>query len=197
MKDLGIGSLGGVLIVGGGGNGLGVLEGAVRAVPVADIRERLDSALDYPQAFRSRGFSGTVDAEIAFGADGRLLPSKARALSNYLRVHVLRVIRSAFSEGVPATYVRGQPLRLFARFAFVLSDGEQQFPTDAREWGKTLYFSRVGRKFGEWKLGPLRGVWFAPEVAVDLEWIGEKVGKAFSRKAEIDPLETYRRDPQW
>lgn len=174
-----------------------MLDSLTQAVPMQNVGDQVESALDYPVEFRNAGMEGTVTADVRFSADGTLEKPVARSRSNYLRVHVLRVLRRTLASGLPLTYTRGRPVGLRFRFDFILSDADQLIRPEVREVNGNFHFQRVGRGFGEWKLGPLRGVWFVPAVALDPEWIVDAAKKTFSRKAEIDPLETYRRDPDW
>jgi hypothetical protein len=172
----------------GGGTGSAVLDSIQKTVPLETVAESVDSALDYPTAFRERGITGTVTAEVLFDGEGRLIKRSARSDSRYLRVHILRVLRSTLSEGLPRTYTRGEPLRIQFRFDFVLSDKDQVTLLPRRGF----HFQRIGRPFGQWEVGPLTGFWMVPAVGIDLDWFARQF-----EKEKADPLDIYRMDPDW
>jgi hypothetical protein len=65
-------------------------------------------------------------------------------------------------------------------------------------YGRKFSFYRVHLSSPlDWKFGPFTGYGIMPAVGVDPGWIAEKIDKLIHPKAEIDPLDRYRDDPDW
>lgn len=184
-------------IGGRGGNVLGQLKGAV---DYERLHDALDAVLDYPAALQDASIEGDVRAEIVIDRDGRFRKDASRfeSSSRYLRVHVLRVVRRALAERF-RHHRRGEPLRFRALFRFSLERAGAPFSDESDGVvGNFLSFRRQSSKlFGQWDLGPLTGYGPAMAVAVNPEWFLDRARDLTSKKARVDPLETYRRDPDW
>lgn len=181
----------------------GMGEGGLRGTPMEGIQEtvannrwfeEIDSALHYPQEFLDNSIGGKVDAELFFEGGRTYIEARSRVRSNspYLRVHVLRIVRSVFPEPVLWAREGKKDLILICEFKFDLSRSK----ASAVQQGikpRMLVFYRYGKMPGEWKLGPLRGVGMMPAVGIDPNWFVEQI----TRKSDLDPLEKYRRDPAW
>jgi hypothetical protein len=191
-------------IEGRGGNILGQMK---RTAADQVLYERIDEVLDYPDELKEAGAEGTVKAELRFDSEGNFLKKDSRlaAASRFLRVHVMRVLRRAFAERLPETYVRGG-LRVRCLFEFDLIQRDGVFSDDSHALtgiavrGNYLGFRRTGKRFGEWKLGPFAGDLRSiagGALGIDPGWFVDQVTKLTSNKAAADPLQKYRDDPDW
>jgi hypothetical protein len=89
------------------------------------------------------------------------------------------------------------------KFSTTDTDGGQSverqlISTQQGMYGRKFSFYRVHLSSPlDWKFGPFTGYGIMPAVGVDPGWIAEKIDKLIHPKAEIDPLDRYRDDPDW
>ena len=190
-----------------------VLNSLKRTVSLEMLYRKLDEAIYYPKEFIDAGIEGTVNGILCFDPLGRLNPksSRIRSSSNYLRVHIVKVLRSALASPLPPTLRKKTGLRVSYTFTFLLTrvDNSMEMSDDANHGkgvqrgiaGNTLAIYRAAKVIGQWKFGPFAGYGIAPSVGIDPNWFVDRVAKIFNgvtkRKAEIDPLEVYRNSPYW
>jgi hypothetical protein len=168
------------------------------------VHEQVDDQLAYPAELKARAIQGSVSGALVF-SKGEFSEDQTRLVSDssFLKVAVMRALRRAFRENLPEKYWKlaanseGR-LEVECRFvfAFVEHDDEEKSRSLQAVSGHALAFYRTYVHSAlQWKLGPLSGL--GPLVSLDVLWLPEKIGELFSKKAEIDPLDSYRDDPAW
>jgi hypothetical protein len=168
------------------------------------IFERIDQFLVYPAEFKAAKISGSITAHLVFSRDGIYLRPQSRfdATSNYLKVEVLRALRKAFAEALPAELMKGvesRQLEVSCYFLFAITEGNEASARDEREWmsaGHLSFYRNYHHSVLQWELGPLSGLGPMP-VGLDPSWFVRKIQEATTNKAKIDPLERWRNDPEW
>jgi hypothetical protein len=168
------------------------------------IRDQVENHLAYPAELKEKGIQGTVTGAVVF-SKGQFVEDQTRLQSDsaYLRVAVMRALRKAFRESLPEKYWqlasdREGRLEVQCRFIFetVEHDEEKKSHDLQAVSGHALAFYRTYVHSAlQWQLGPLSGL--GPLVSLNVLWLPEKIGELFSKKAEIDPLDSYRDDPAW
>lgn len=153
----------------------------------------VEGMLNYPYPLGKRGIDGTVNVRLTFGPDGHCDSKRARlsGASPYLRVYVLALLKKLCGlERLP------EPMSVDLSFAFLITDEEQRsrgqgdLTQKGQITGNVLFFTRTFPKgMAEYQLGPIRGVWFAPVVALDWPWVVEHWEEWVEGK---DPLAAFR-----
>jgi hypothetical protein len=189
---------------GDGGAGTGILGAMKHSARFRTLYERIDSALDYPTELAENRIQGTVTARLVFSADGALEKSRSEVASSsrYLKVLVHRLFRRVFDANAvkQPRWHGSDPLTVFCYFEFRLKNSDIQFdnPTgaveDRRVFGNKFYFSRYASISGEWAAGPIHGYYAMPAVGIDPDWFVEQMKP---KKDKGDPLDSYRRDPEF
>jgi hypothetical protein len=192
----------------GDGSGEGTILGVMKNTSRFEILyNRIDEGLYYPEEFVDAGIEGNVTVQLSLAPDGTYQKrfSKVDSSSNFLRVFVLRILKKTLNEPLPSTFAQaGRNTRLRLLFQFEATRKENAMDASGKALdgstklgvrGDHLAFYRAGRLVGQWKLGPVGG--YGPGIGLDAGWLWDKVSELGSKKADIDPLDTYRQDPDW
>jgi hypothetical protein len=168
------------------------------------VRDQVENNLYYPAELKQKFIEGTVSGVVVF-SKGEFIEEQTRlqSSSSYLKVAVMRALRQAFRDSLPEKYWKlaaDSEGRLEVQSQFIFSivehDEDEKAETLQAVSGRTVAFYRTYVHSAlQWKLGPLSGL--GPLVSLDVLWIPEKIAGLFSKKAEIDPLDSYRDDPAW
>jgi hypothetical protein len=166
------------------------------------VHDQVENNLYYPAELKQKLIEGSVSGVVVF-SKGEFVEDYTRLQSNssYLKVAVMRALRRAFRDSLPEKYWKlaanseGR-LEVQSQFIFSIVEHDEDKKAEALQAvsGRTLAFYRTYVHSAlQWKLGPLSGL--GPLVSLDVLWIPEKIAGLFSKKAEIDPLDSYRDDP--
>ena len=164
----------------------------------------IDQFTGYPAELKYAGITGRVLVKLYIDARGefRRELSEVRATSPYLKVAVIRGIKSSLAQGLPASLRKNVDHPFSVQCEFTYEQVEHDDPEAAQQHqlisAKALAFYRYFPKSKlEWQLGPLSGFGIIPSIAFNPLWFVAKISDALSKKAKIDPLEHYRDDPEW
>jgi len=162
----------------------------------------IERNLTYPAEFHGTGIQGEVTVTLRFDSEGawRKDVSAFRASNPYLRVHVIRLLRKALRERIPANLWKARAkLAVDCTFRFLISESGDVALLESKRviFGKSLSFARrIQKSVLEWQAGPLHGLGpFA--VSLNPLWFFEKARDVVAPRIKIDPLEKYRNDPDW
>lgn len=181
--------------------------GVSRFIPANEYRfiyQIIDQNLTYPFELRQRDIQGRVVLRLSFTKEGVLLRDRTEvvsASSNYLRVHVQRMLRKLFLDPLPKpqrTFTG--PFTLVCSFHFERTEHNEADLIAARRFiqKNNLYFYRQEHHSKlQWQLGPVSGLGIVPALGVDLGGAFDQVGRLFSSRTKKDPLARYRDDPEW
>lgn len=186
-----------------GSTGSAVLDRLRDAGVDTSIYDRIEEALTYPEELARAKIHGDVRAALTFDNEGRYQREQSQLLASspYLRVLVARTLRDVFREPLPERMLRGRSRKnVRCRFEFRLV-GEliRQARVEADRGGLVdglMVFRRNHREALVWKQG--RFLFTPLGLAVDVEGLAQDAVEATKpTKAQADPLERYRRDPEW
>jgi hypothetical protein len=189
---------------GDGGAGSGILGAIKHSGRFRTLYERIDSALDYPVALAENQIQGTVTARLVFTSNGEFQKERSKVVSNsrFLKVLVHRLFRRVFdpnSVRMPPWHGSDE-LVVQCYFEFRLKSNDTEFANgggaveDRRVYGNKFYFSRYAGLSGAWAMGPIHGYYAVPAVGIDPDWFVEQMKP---KKDSGDPLDEYRRDPEF
>jgi hypothetical protein len=211
----------------GSGDGRGEAEGALRGAGLdRRLYDLIDEALTYPGDLADHGVEGMVSAKLFFHEDGRYdrVRSRIESSSPFLKVFIVRLLRSILSEGIPSLMPERKEMAVRCSFEFAIdhlpiarrnvygvNGGEQQVAPDESilpapqiaDSGRHLRFSRTYHA-----LSQIRFETTASEDGVNKTWVRldllpwieqgiEALTGLFSTSPKIDPLDKYRDDPEW
>lgn len=159
------------------------------------LREEIEQMLYYPGVLARHRHKGVINARITFlkGSHCAFKKTRVEGANPYLRVYVLALISKVCGlSAIPRMGFRKNQ-KVDLSFKFYSSEGPTSRELDeqaSRIAGNALVFQRGYTESSlEWELGPIRGVWFAPFISVDIPWIVENWEKHVDHK---DPLRDFK-----
>lgn len=159
------------------------------------LTREIENALNYPAVLGQHQLQSTVNARLVFAADSGCDFRKTRldGAQPYFRVYILALLKKicALETIRHIHFEPGQTVDLSFRFALVSGVLKDSEPA-GRIHGNVLMFTRFYPKDDTiltYKLGPLRGVWFAPAITLDWGWVVEHWDEWVDHK---DPLKDFR-----
>lgn len=173
------------------------------------VYQIIDGKLHYPGELIESELEGIVSAHLTFDEKGNFQyrDLKVKSNSNYLKVYVCRLLRSALIYKIPSNIINYKgKFNLKANFKFesVTLDDDDLIERESYFSGNSLFFYRnyVKSNFA-WKLGPLSGKYYwhpdlAPNIVeIDVLATINLIHSLFTDKKPEDPLVKYRNDPSW
>jgi hypothetical protein len=159
------------------------------------LREEIEQMLFYPSALARRRIKGVINARLTFAEGSRCAFKKTRidGAEPYLRVYVLALINKVCGLSFIERMGLREGQKVDLSFNFYISENlvsREQDEQHSRITGNVLSFQRGFTDSSlEWELGPIRGVWFAPMVFLNLPWVMENWEIYVDKK---DPLRDFR-----
>ncbi len=144
------------------------------------LRQEIRGLLNYPGILARRGIHGTVNTRLAFTDQSQCDWKRIKIESHerYLRVYTLTMLKKLCAFTVIKNLYANREKIIDLSFQFdVINEttpAALQHPSDFI-MGNVIAFRRTTPKsMMEYQIGPIRGVWFAPAVALDFPWLIEK-----------------------
>jgi hypothetical protein len=159
------------------------------------LRQEIEHMLFYPSVLSRRRIKGVINARITFAGGSRCAFKKTRVegAEPYLRVYVLALIDKVCRLSFVARMGLREGQKVDLSFNFYISENQvsrEQDEQQSRITGNVLTFQRGFTESSlEWELGPIRGVWFAPMVFLNVPWVVENWETYVDKK---DPLRDFR-----
>ncbi len=159
------------------------------------LREEIEQMLFYPSVLARHGHKGVINARITFTGDSQCAFKRTRVegANPYLRVYVLALINKVCGLSAISRMGFRENQKADLSFNFFITGQLAHRELDeqtSRIVGNVLTFQRGFTESQlEWKLGPIRGVWFAPVINLDIPWIVENWETYVDKK---DPLRDFR-----
>lgn len=159
------------------------------------VREEIRNMLNYPGALAMRNIEGHVEAQLYFTDDSKCDWKRTTITSGqpYLRIYILAMLKKLCTFTVVERMRADHRRTLDLTFQF---DIVNEFTADWAKHdddfvaGHVIGFRRTAMKsVAEYQIGPIRGVWFVPAVALDFPWLVEKWDQYVNG---IDPLAAFR-----
>lgn len=159
------------------------------------LRQEIEQMLFYPGVLSRRRIKGVINARLTFAEGSRCAFKKTRVegAEPYLRVYVLAVIDKVCGLSFVSRLGFREGQKVDLSFNFYISENpvsREQDEQQSRIAGNVLTFQRGFTESSlEWELGPIRGVWFAPMVFLNVPWVVENWETYVDKK---DPLRDFR-----
>ncbi len=177
------------------GKGGGDFGEIVNFMPYDRLREEIRGLLNYPGILARRGINGTVNTRLAFTHDSQCDWKKIKIDSHerHLRVYVLALLKKLCGFTVIKNMKMNSTQVIDLSFQFDLINETTPYSLQRDQdfiVGNVIAFRRTTPKsLMEYQLGPIRGVWFAPAVALDFPWLVEKWDYYVN---DVDPMAPFR-----
>lgn len=161
----------------------------------SELQREIELMLNYPGILGRHGIEGTVNARLKFTEDSHCDLKKIRisGAQPYLRVYIFTLLNKLCGLSVVerSHFKKGHVVDFSFKFTLLeMPQTREEEESRSRITGNVLSFERGFLKSSvEWQLGPIRGVWFAPFVSLDTDWIFEKWEKYVDKK---DPFRDFR-----
>lgn len=155
------------------------------------IFERTNDALFYPSVLAAHQISGTVTSRLVFTATGECdwNQTSIQSSQSYLRVYILSVLKGVCRQNY-SQFLRGRKkivIDFFFEFSLTEHDDKDIASDRLKVMGNVLAFFRNSQhSIGEWHLGPFKGMFPVPMVAVDFGWLTENWDNVMNHKDALN-----------
>lgn len=154
---------------------------------------KIDGLIQYPGLLVQHRMQGVVNLQLIVSKTGCRPISYFKASNRYLGVYLKKLFQHKICKADFLNQVLNEKEhRLDFSFTFELRESSlPPDPSPQRLQGNLLAYYRFAPVTKlEWRLGPVRGIWGVPAVAVDFPWLFEQWAKQVEGQ---DPMDEFRK----
>ncbi len=157
------------------------------------LYETIDSHVSYPNVLAANQVHGTVNARLVLKSDGHCDWKKTKfdSRDGHLKLYVLSVLRDVCGQDLVRYAHKNASSNLDLSFAFAITEhDDRDFKASQRKVvGNVFLFYRNSQQSRlQWSIGPFKGLFPVPYVALDFGWFQENYDRVIHSK---DPLKEF------
>lgn len=157
------------------------------------LYDLIDSHVFYPNVFTKNGIEGVVNARLVLTSEGRCdwRKTRIRSKQGHLQVLVLSILHETCAANLKSFAKAEGSTNLDLSFGFTITEHDDKGLKDSEKKvvGNVFLFYRNNQQSAiEWQLGPFRGLFPVPFVALDFAWFEENYDRVINSR---DPLREF------
>ena len=158
------------------------------------LYDLIDANVMYPSVLAYHGIQGTVNARLILKQNGKCdwHHSHIDSTSSHLKVYVLDVLNKVCARNLTSFARKESPANLDLSFKFAITEHDDELlkAQEKKVIGNVFLFYRNSQaSIAEWHLGPFRGMFPVPFVALDFAWLQENYDSVMHSR---DPLRDFK-----